>query len=352
MPRWDNNFDPSTGWDTGEPSWVLWGFLHTYSLTMFLGVIFSFLTVCYFWKRYKYSWEILQIMLIIIVPTSILGARLWYCISESIGGNTDVWHNFWRFSGLSIHGGVFISTACVSPYVYSKRHAVDFRTVWGIVLPSVLLGQAIGRWGNYDNHEVYGHIVSGESLDWMTFLKKGMFIDGHYRAPLFFYEFLTSMAGYYLLVWVLLRKNWVRPGVTGWLYLVWYGIVRISMEPFRDNAFIMGQDKGGAVPVSIIVAGLSIGFGLLGAIYYQLTPQQLNKLFKTTIFKAGNYELIQPIKPRRIAFFGPLVEYKGKYLWFFGEKVPNKVRLYLPIEREDKWSKREINQGYKDKKKK
>lgn len=311
-------------WNRGTPSWEV-GFLHTYPLTMFLGVIISFLTVAYFWHKQKYSWELLQIILILVIPGGIIGARLWFLISE--GG----WNQWYFLSGLSIQGGIMGASIFVSPFLYYRRNVIDIRTAIGIILPSIIIGQAIGRWGNYDNHEVYGEVVSGSSLDWMGEMKKHMYIEGQYRTPLFFYEFLTSTIGYLLIIWVLLRKNWVKPGVTAALYLIWYGIVRASMEPLRDPVDIM---KWGSLPISLFLATIMILLGIGLAVWWQfLSPKK--------------YDLIQPIKLRKKFFFGPLSDMKKKYV-FFGDEVPNKVSIWLPNnEGSRKWSKREINKGKK-----
>ena len=215
--------NPDGSWVRSESSWEI-GFLHTYPITMFLGVLISFLSVAYFWKKQKYSWEILQVLVILIVPGSIVGARLWFLISE--GG----WENWYILRGLSIQGGVMGALLAGSPFLYFRRHVVDMRTVYGIIIPNVIIGQALGRWGNFANHEVYGGIVSGESLNWMGWMKSHMFIGdtgittgdatGHYRAPLFFYESISSIIGWFIMTWMLLRKNYVKPGVTGAIYLI------------------------------------------------------------------------------------------------------------------------------------
>lgn len=338
-------------WRRGEPSWQA-GFLHTYPITMFLGVIIAFLSVAYFWKRMKYSWEILQIMVIIIVPSAIVGARLWYLISE--GG----WDKWYVLSGLSIQGGVMGAMIAVIPYVLSKRSAVDFRTVIGIVIPAVIIGQAIGRWGNFDNHEVYGRVVEGSKLDWLTFIKPHMLIWDYdtagnvvegYRHPLFFYESMLNLLGYLVILWLLQRKNYVKPGVPAAIYFIWYGLTRIIMEPLRVESDIM---RWGSVSISGLVAGLWILVGVVFFVWWQGFTKPLDKWFLALFPNANKwnlktYKAITPVKPRKVFFFGEKKETKGKYLLYFGPEVPNKVKLWLPVEHNSRWSKREINRGKK-----
>lgn len=343
--------DSLWAWNRGQPSWTV-GFLHTYPITMFLGVIIAFLSVAYFWRRMKYSWEILQIMVIIIVPSAILGARLWYLMSE--GG----WDRWYQLSGLSIQGGVMGAMIAVIPFVLSKRHSVDFRTVCGIVIPAVIIGQAIGRWGNFDNHEVYGKIIDGKQLDWLTFIKPQMLIietDVHgiqsigYRHPFFFYESMLNLIGYLVILWLLQRKNWVKPGVPAAIYFMWYGVTRFIMEPLRTEVDIM---KWGDMPISTFIAGVWVFVGVVFFVWWQGFTKPFDKWFlalfpKATTWKLRlrEYEAIYPVKPRRVFFFGEKKETRGKYFIYFGKEVPNKVKLYLPVDNSPKWSKREINKG-------
>ena len=230
-----------------------------------------------------------------------------------------------------------------APFLYYRRHAIDIRTAVGIILPNIIIGQAIGRWGNFDNHEVFGRLISSDyndtTLNWMGAMKHHMYIhttDGitGYRHPLFFYEFLTSAIGYIVIVQIILRKNLVKPGVTIGLYLMWYGTVRTAMEPLRDPVDIM---KIGSLPTSLFLSILMIVGGAVLTVWWQFISKK-------------EYDVINPVKPRREFFFyGDKVDTKKKYL-FFGEKIPNKVKIYLPVrENKTKWSKREINQGKRNK---
>ena len=338
-------------WARSQKAWDV-GFLHTYPITMFLGVLISFLTIAYFWKKQKYSWEILQILVILIVPGSIIGARLWFLIAE--GG----WEQWYFLSGLSIQGGVMGALIAGSPFLYFRRHVVDMRMVYGIIIPNVIIGQAIGRWGNFANHEVFGGIVSGDSLNWMGAMKSHMFINHAYRAPFFFYEFISSMIGWIIMTWILLRKNWVKPGVTGAIYLIWYGIVRISMEPLRVEVDIM---KWGTLPISTLLAGMMIVIGVILFIWMQFTNEiskfllkkssEKNSKWNQKLTKAAKpkYELIRPIKNRRLFLVGNKSSKKKKYL-FFGAELDNRINIWVPVKDVEKWSKRELNKGSKNKK--
>ncbi len=342
--------NPDGSWIKGTPIWRLGDSSFTlYPIMMFLGILMSFLTVCYFWKRQKYPWEILQIILIIAVPTAIFGARLWYAFF-----NPDAWSQFFYFSGLSIQGGVIFSSIAVLIYLYFVRHAVDIRTVVGMILPAILIGQFIGRIGNFTNHEVYGPIVSKESLNWLAWIgiQSNMFIDGYYHAPFFLYEMFGTLSAYIIIVWVLLYRNYVMPGVTGGLYLLIYGVIRVIMEPLRDASDIMligSWQISTIISVLIVVLGifLIIWWQFLTRPFYSWVEKNLKKSFLHKITK--EYELIRPIKPRRkYLWFGHKMDTRLKYT-FFGKRVANHVRLWIPAHTTLKWSKREINANKKNK---
>ena len=337
-------------WRKGEKIWsAANGYIHLYPIFIGLGFFVAFLTVCYFWWKQKYSWEILQIILIIVCPSAIIGARLWELIV--VGG----WSRWYYLSGLSIQGGVVGAFIAVFPYAYSKRKVIDFRTTLGIIIPSILIGQAIGRWGNFANHEVYGGIVSDpDSLNWLPrFIKDNMFIHGKYRQPLFLYESLFNLLGYILIVWVILRKNWLKPGTTAALYLIWYGILRAIINPFRnedDTLFIKG------VAVSWVIALIWIAVGIFFFIWWQFLTRPFDKLSQKiipqkmqNIFKK-EYKSIYPIKPRRKFLFGSKTDYKKKY-YFFGPQVENHVKIWIPADKLVTKSKKQINRDFSQRKK-
>ena len=329
-------------WVRGEAIWE-WGFLRLYGITMFLGILISFLSVLYFWRRQKYSLEILQILLIIIVPTSLLGARVWYLIANNAWGSLESFGSFFVGAGLSIHGGVTVSATSAIIFLLTKRSVIDLPTAFGIILPCVLIGQVIGRWGNFSNHEVYGKVVENpETLNWLTFIKPHMFINGEYRQPFFLYESMLNLFAYIVIVWLLLRKNWVKPGTTGALYLIWYGVVRLIMEPLRDPGDIM---KINGVQTSVIVSiiWLVIGFSLL--IYFELltmSPKWIKNAIPSALLSSRKYEKIRPVKERKLFWFGPKSNMKKKFL-FWGKEIPNAIPIWIVKKDDKKLSKRQIN---------
>lgn len=141
---------------------------------------------------------------------------------------------------------------------------VEWRIAISILLPNALLGQAISRWGNFVNQEIYGQVVTDLS-NMPLFIQEMMFIDGAYRQPLFLYEFVLNLLGWVLILSTKFFK-WFKPGSHAGLYLMWTGTVRASLELQRDTQFIMYIRD---VPTSFVLAIIFAVFGLMMFIYYQ-----------------------------------------------------------------------------------
>ncbi|AWX69301.1 prolipoprotein diacylglyceryl transferase [[Mycoplasma] anseris] len=220
------------------------GPFYVYSLCIMLGMLSSILTVLYFWRREKYSFEQFSILVLIALPTAIIGARAFFIIQQAIDHNWETVKRFYAIweGGLSIHGGVITATTCCVLYIlFSKnKKKIDLRKAFTIILPAVLIGQTIGRWGNFANHEVYGGVMEVESLAFRILpelIRSHMFIGGHYRFPLFLYESIANFVGYIIIVWILNFFNWLRPGTTAGIYILYYGIIRFGMEPLREDNY-------------------------------------------------------------------------------------------------------------------
>ena len=195
-------------------------------------------------------------------PAGIIGARIAYVIGN---WNTDKfgervargewWSIFaiWE-GGLTILGGA-IAGILVGVLVYKKTNKgkPGLRVV-DLVVPAILIAQAIGRWGNFFNCEVHGLLVEESGWSW---LPKVVFNNAHYSSgkglgwapegyiylPLFFIEFLTNLAGYFIIAYLIgkLLKKHLKLGDLGACYIIWYGLTRMLLEPLRDPQFNMGE---------------------------------------------------------------------------------------------------------------
>lgn len=172
------------------------------------------------------------------LPLSIIGARLYYILfdlPQYIANPIQIFNI--RSGGLAIYGGLIAGG--ITLYFYTKYHFIDVWTFLDIAAPSVLLAQAIGRWGNFMNHEAFGPDTTRsflESLYLPNFIIDNMYIDGIYRQPTFLYESVWSLIG--VIILLLLRKKTylLKKGEIALLYLIWYSFGRFFIEGMRTDS--------------------------------------------------------------------------------------------------------------------
>jgi phosphatidylglycerol:prolipoprotein diacylglycerol transferase len=150
-----------------------------------------------------------------------------------------------RDGGLAINGAIISLCFSVPIFCYIKK--INVWMLLDIVLPSMLLGQVLGRWSNFMNQEAYGQIVS--NLNYLPkFMQAQMFIDGAYRQPTFLFESLLNLVAL-VSFFIVRRFKILRVGDIFALYLVWYGLIRgLIIEPLRTD-----QLKIAGAPVNIIM---------------------------------------------------------------------------------------------------
>ncbi len=224
-----------------------------YGVFVFLGFCTAILLACLkLWKQYKISVEPFYWFCLMGIPAAILGARFWSCCL----GDAK-WPDFWYFSkgGLAIEGGVVLTVivACIwFPYILKKPkyqirdlqvkpEVVRQVSMWcyvDAIIPCILVGQFLGRWGNYFNQELYGPVVTNESFQWFLYrCLPYMYINGSWRVPLFLYEGLSNLIFFFILYFGIERISKRKCGDLGLIYFLWYGILRTIMEPFRYHKF-------------------------------------------------------------------------------------------------------------------
>ncbi|MED3122529.1 prolipoprotein diacylglyceryl transferase [Bacillus wiedmannii] len=198
-------------------------------------------------------------LVLIAVPIAILFARMYYVIFEweYYAQNPSQIINI-RQGGLAIHGGLI--GAVITGILFAKRRGVSFWKLADIAAPSILLGQAIGRWGNFMNQEAHGDEVTRQFLEGLhlpDFIINQMYIEGVYYHPTFLYESLWNFAGVILLL--SLRKVNLRRGELFFTYLIWYSIGRFFVEGLRTDSLMLGPLR--------IAQVMSIGLVVISIIF-------------------------------------------------------------------------------------
>jgi len=238
---------------------ITWyGLLVTLGFT--LATIFAYIE----WRKKgydNYKWGIIFTSGAVV---SLFGARWWYLMfnPSDYQGFISI---FWISSGRSILGSIFFVAAFFKFYTKYIDSEIEFRMIFSIIFPHMLLGQAIGRWGNFYNGDVYGLAMSNPNI-WPSWIMDHMYYEGAYRHPLFLYEFFINMFGWVTINFIMKNIKWFKPGTHGSMYFIWYGITRSIMEPQRDPKFIMNLWGMKSSFVMAIVLTL-IGVALF--IYYQ-----------------------------------------------------------------------------------
>ncbi|MDO5329814.1 MAG: prolipoprotein diacylglyceryl transferase [Bacillota bacterium] len=245
-----------------------------YGILIVLGALLAYELADH--RMYQYSGEhgLLDSTLLVGFPSGIIGARIGYVIgnwdlefaSRVAKGDWTCIFAIWE-GGLTILGGAIAGIVCGALWFHWRHPKIGGRFAIDMVIPGILLAQAVGRWGNFFNQEVYGSSV--DSLSFLPYwLAQNMYIDGAYRVPLFLVEGILNVAGYFL-IWYGVRnlfKKYLHYGDMLGCYLIWYGVIRFILEPLRDSSFNMGNDGNW----SIIWSALYVVMGILWMVIIRL----------------------------------------------------------------------------------
>lgn len=195
-----------------------------------------------------------------IIVFGIIGARLYYVIFnfESYKNNLLSILAIWE-GGIAIYGAI-IGGFLAIVYLAKKRGQSIIKTT-DIIVPGLLLAQAIGRWGNFFNREAHGTKVSLEFLQTLhlpNFIIEGMYINGTYYHPTFLYESFWCVLGFIILI-VLRKITKRKDGIMTSSYFIWYGIGRVFIEGLRTDSLYLGNFR-----ISQIVSIILIILGIIG----------------------------------------------------------------------------------------
>lgn len=174
------------------------------------------------------------------LPISIIGARLYYVIFEwSYYSQHPSQILAIRNGGLAIYGGLIAGAIVL--YFYTKNRFINTWTFLDVAAPSVLLGQAIGRWGNFMNHEAFGEITTKAFLHKLhlpPFIINNMYIDGAYRQPTFLYESVWNLVGFIIIILLRRKKDFFKQGEVALSYVIWYSFGRFFIEGMRTDSLM------------------------------------------------------------------------------------------------------------------
>lgn len=186
-------------------------------------------------KRRSLDNEFCLAMFIFAIVFAIVGARLFFVIPR---GDLASFFDF-RTGGLTIIGG--IPCGALGIYICCLIYKKSFFRVTDLVVPCLLLGQVIGRWGNFVNGELYGMEITAE---WLQFFPMAVQINGTWHAANFFYEMMLNLVGMCIALYLIYRyKERIKPGVLTTGYLAWYALVRGCLEFLKEDPHRWGNVK-------------------------------------------------------------------------------------------------------------
>ncbi len=253
--------------------------VYFYGILITLGVVAAAFLGQAEAKRRGFDPEFIWDALFWVVLAGIVGARLWHIftpppsmlVTDSATGElvnpyfAGGYPHFLdmlnvRNGGLGIPGAVIGGGLAL--WLYCRKKKISFLTWADVVVPGVALAQAIGRWGNFFNQEVYGLPTD---LPWKIYIDPLHRVAGYtqyeYFHPLFLYESVWNLLNMAVLLWAARRfEKWLKPGDLFLFYMIFYGVGRFSLEFLRlDSAQVGGINFNQYFMLAVaLVAGLLI----------------------------------------------------------------------------------------------
>ena len=243
-------------------------YVHFYGLVIALGLMLAVIYGCRRCKEFGIKEDDLMDGVLWVVPFAILCARAYYCVfswDEYAADPISVLY-IWN-GGLAIYGGVLGAIAGV--IVLCRVKKLKVAALLDLVLIGFLIGQSIGRWGNFFNREAFGAETASFLRMGLTNIRTGETVYYH---PTFLYESLWNAAGFVILHFASKRRQYDGQIALG--YAAWYGLGRCFIEGLRMDSLWWGPFR-----VSQLLAGISF-LAASGILIWQMTrPHDPAKLF-------------------------------------------------------------------------
>ena len=282
--------------------------VYWYGVLMALGILIGVWLTLREGKRKKLTEDDILDMCLVIIPSGVVGARLYYVIFEwaSYASNPIRALYIWE-GGLAIYGAVI--GGLIGMFIYSRVKKIRFLKLADCIAPGLVLAQAIGRWGNFFNQEAFGLPINNGELMWFPF---AVYIEGYhtfngqpcsnpYHMATFFYESVWCFI-VFIILWSC-RRKFKHNGDAILSYAALYGLERMFVERLRgDSLYII--KPGGAIAAGVRVSEM-LSFILVAAIaaFFLIRYFKENKLGRliwpapedepeegTTADEAGNAE--------------------------------------------------------------
>lgn len=246
-----------------------------YSVLIIVSIFISYIMINSESNRFGIKKEFVFNLIFWTVIFGIIGARVYYVVFNldyylsNPGEIIKIWNG-----GLAIHGGLLFGFITI--LIYCKKYKASVARMLDIIVPALLISQAISRWGNFFNGEAYGSIVPYQTLIDLkiipSFVIDNMLINGAYRLPMFYFESIWCFIGFVLLL-IIRRRKYIKVGQITCVYLMWYSFARFIIESYRSDSLMIGDLK-----VAKIVSTIMFVIGLI-CMFIQSRKPKLDELY-------------------------------------------------------------------------
>ncbi len=252
-----------------------------YGLLIATAVLLGVILSQYLAKRRNFNPELLSDLVIWLVIAAIPSARLYYVLFQwqEYAGNPGDIIAIWR-GGIAIHGAII--GGLIAAVIFTKLKKVSFWQMTDLVAPSLILGQAIGRWGNFFNSEAFG---APTDLPWKLYIppanRPPALASFDYFHPTFLYESLWNVMVFALLITLFFKglpgKRQLKTGTIFLVYLVAYSLGRLWIEGLRTDSLMLGPLR-----VAQIISLVEILLGVLGLVWLYYLKRPLPDVVSTS----------------------------------------------------------------------
>lgn len=242
--------------------------IYYYGIIMAISICIGVLTTHFITKKFypEINPEIIYDISPHIIIFAILGARIYYCIlnfayySHNLLEIPEI-----RHGGISIHGAII--GGIIGGAIYAHRHKLPLLKLCDIFSFGLVLGQAVGRWGNFFNSEAFGRPTEIFLKLYIPIYKRPLeYMQYNYFHPTFLYESILDICIFLVLFFIIRKFVKNKDGIIFFSYLILYSIVRIIIEQIRIDSVLNIY----GIPIAQIVCGLTILISIIAIIKISL----------------------------------------------------------------------------------
>ncbi len=223
---------------------VAWGpvTIYWYGLLMAVAMLAAIITASRLGRWYHLKAEVIMDLSFWLIVSGVIGARLYYIglewdyFSGNLGDMVKIWQG-----GLAIHGGIIVGLLVL--WLFARFRKINFWLLAAAVVPALALGQAIGRWGNYFNQELFGLPTGAPwGIPIAAINRPAAYLQNNFFHPTFLYESIGTLLLFGFLVlahYLAVKENknlTLNQRAITFAYLIFYSVLRFVLEEFRVDA--------------------------------------------------------------------------------------------------------------------